>query len=801
MIRQINIKIVSLILIALIALAPSIALASDISSALYYGTVQVVNTGTDATYVATNSSLTTPLLTAGGFVDSNADYTAVRNTSGADIPYMPGYSTNPWCFWIDAINADEYLNLILYTSDTDMSATQYYFPANNGMTTSDNASLEPSDNFSHEWSGWIDTSAGDNKYILQKDGATYTYVSPTVSGNITSAIATTFIPQGFSDPGTGWTDEAKAYDEDTGTWALSGAVGGGVNTSYLVLTTTSNITCGGVYFYIDSSVPDAADTITINVNYDSGFQLLYTGTFSVDTWTYKYIGNLESTAEIEIRFHNNAGAGEQFYVKEMYFVDYDTVFVSATGISSGDYTTSVNASPDSKFWATGSVLHYTGAANSEVDCGAINNAAAKLWVSLWFKLDNNFAAGSTTQYVYGKRIDSNNQIYAYLANADGKLNFYHISGGVQKFWITSSQSSWTAGTWYHVIFSTSNTAGVRMRINNGTAVTNADTTALPNGGNFVIGSRVVGGTSGFIGNIANVIIGTDDLTTAEETALYNGIAPADATDYWYIDEGTGTAITSYGTSANAGTAGASNSWQTSTYTGTSGTGRLADYRIVVDSEAWGNNIIGKLSWTVPDTANDIVEFKNNVMPYVEYSKKWIDGVLQQYIDWEYGAIFHNSAHGGDDATPTFRTSSSDADVSASLISFTPVSEARAPAYAIGESAVDVISDNVTMTGTFGTTTTPTFPGAAVITAVANASSTPSQLPLIIIIGFVILCVSLCASYFLFKEGNNSLIAKTIIIAIGMAFALGVDGFDFWMLIVFVIFLAPAFIISNRQAGW
>ncbi len=208
----------------------------------------------------------------------------------------------------------------------------------------------------------------------------------------------------------------------------------------------------------------------------------------------------------------------------------------------------------------GNVLHFTGGATSKINCGAIYNTSTKLWVSLWFKLDSNFTAASSSQDLICKALSGDDFIEAYLQTATGQLRVLKYTGAVSSFDISSTQTSWTAGQWYHVIISISSAAGVRLRINNGTAVTNADASAICNGGSFIIGSYNAGSGSGFIGQIQNVIVGTDDLTTAEEDALFNGTTPADATDHWYIDEGIGTVITSYGTSANTGTAGAACTW-------------------------------------------------------------------------------------------------------------------------------------------------------------------------------------------------------------------------------------------------
>jgi hypothetical protein len=102
--------------------------------------------------------------------------------------------------------------------------------------------------------------------------------------------------------------------------------------------------------------------------------------------------------------------------------------------------------------------------------------------------------------------------------------------------------------------------------------------------------------------------------------------------------------------------------------------------------------------SVPDNPNNWTDCESAAMPYVESVKRWENGVLQQHIYWEYNTVFsdHSGATPSHPATPSFRATSSDADVSAELIIFSPLTEAKS-----------------TATANYGTptilTTTPTAP--------------------------------------------------------------------------------------------
>ena len=79
-------------------------------------------------------------------------------------------------------------------------------------------------------------------------------------------------------------------------------------------------------------------------------------------------------------------------------------------------------------------------------------------------------------------------------------------------------------------------------------------------------------------------------------------------------------------------------------------------RIYVDSIESDNFSLNGAG--IPDNENDLVSFQNGVMPYVEYQEIEVDGVQVQYIDWNYGLTFEDSSGYDNDATPTFRTTSS-----------------------------------------------------------------------------------------------------------------------------------------------
>ncbi|KKK49357.1 hypothetical protein LCGC14_3135880, partial [marine sediment metagenome] len=205
-------------------------------------------------------------------------------------------------------------------------------------------------------------------------------------------------------------------------------------------------------------------------------------------------------------------------------------------------------------------VHFTGSATSNINCGAIHNAAAKLWLSFRFKPDQDFSAASPADiYLWAKFNGAADLHLVRLESANGRLYWQHE--GVGSFSLsTAGITTWNAGQWYHVLVSLSNTAGARFIVDGGTPLTSANADAAPAGGDVIIGDRTDGGAIGGLVTIADVVIGTDDLTAAEETDLYNGIPPADAVNSWMLDEGRGVTAVDRGSGGNNGTLDTAATW-------------------------------------------------------------------------------------------------------------------------------------------------------------------------------------------------------------------------------------------------
>ena len=212
---------------------------------------------------------------------------------------------------------------------------------------------------------------------------------------------------------------------------------------------------------------------------------------------------------------------------------------------------------------TANGIHFAaGVATSNVKFADPYDAAADWWASFRFKLDENFSsASSTDMYLIGKYVDATNYLVVYLRASDGKICFDHTEGGATEDVVTA-EVSWSAGTWYHVLVSKNNTnTKQRIRVDGGTAVEEANGTAISLIADICIGARDDGvSTEGFAGIIDDVAMGNDTLSDDEEIALYNNVAPVDVVNLFKFSEGRGTTANDRGSGADNATLDSSCEW-------------------------------------------------------------------------------------------------------------------------------------------------------------------------------------------------------------------------------------------------
>lgn len=197
---------------------------------------------------------------------------------------------------------------------------------------------------------------------------------------------------------------------------------------------------------------------------------------------------------------------------------------------------------------------------------------------------------------------------------------------------------------------------------------------------------------------------------------------------------------------------------------------------------------------VTDNSENWVIAENAVMPYMSSANITVDGTLAGSWVWQYAATFSDLSANSNTATPTFRSATSNANVTASLLSWLPISQAIAPPFAVSDPD-PWVSGNITVTGNFSTTVNATYPGADVVQDIATAGETPVQLPTILLSGVGIIALSLFTTHFLRKNRVTSLLAQTVVLSVMMFILEAMSIIDSWMVYLFLM-IAIAVVMAN-----
>ena len=151
---------------------------------------------------------------------------------------------------------------------------------------------------------------------------------------------------------------------------------------------------------------------------------------------------------------------------------------------------------------------------------------------------------------------------------------------------------------------------------------------------------------------------------------------------------------------------------------------VSHLQLAIDGISVNSTVLGI---AVPINANGYVFCMNGIMPYLEYQKIWINGVLQQEIRWEYATIFSDLSGNNHTATPTFRTEAS-SNITAEIVSQISTGEQDTPSPDAGSSATLVYTTNLTVQPSNMYTGNGTgFPGSGPFIQIASDLHEPVEL--------------------------------------------------------------------------
>lgn len=766
--------ILVIVLIASFVLPGSIALASDISGAFYRMGIIISNNGGLSDSVATVANISTLSLIGGDFMNTSGNNVVMRDSLDNDVAFMPGYDTNDWGLWLSSIGADTYLGDYLYTADSSGGKIRY-FPGAGGMTVSDVAGLELGNNFKLNTSSYV----LDDGYIVEKpyafnierDGTDvnssilYQGAFPVIAAvntNITNPAAqnhTVFLPAGIAAG-----HLLLCQFGVTGNPVVTFPAGW-VNLYYTFDTAGASL---GTWYKIADGTEGASINVTTDVNQQSAhFVYRITGYSGVPVAGTTAVGNSANPDPPNLTPGWN-GNSLWIAVEENW---PGAAWVASPGgfALDGNNGVGLTMSTSSRSFLVPSL-----------NPGSYTIAAPENWTA------NTICVGSTHLTTSATVTEGEHDLQAWADGTCFELdrdNTTIVMNG--SFELGNPPTSWTAnGGGGGSIAQTAaefvvDTHGLAVTCGAGSWETANYIADAAIGNDITIGcwvkTNIAGATTSIIINDGGVFTKT--------YAIQDGA--------WHWLEANKTIVNLPLTiSAGVETPGAGGTAYFDGFVGIRSTS--------VSAPSDGDiNCIALAGASVWDNAEDYTFFTNDATPYAESASIDVAGSPVSAWEWEYGTTFQDSI-GANDATPTFISSSSDPSVIAYPATFQPLEEAKAPAFTLDSGYTDWFSAP-NITGNFTTTPSSTFPGASVIVAIANASSTPSQLPLTIILGFVILAASLSTSYSLRSQGSGSLLVKAIVIGGIMGIGIATSSIDLWMLIFFA-FIAFALGMASKQGS-
>lgn len=695
-------------------------LASSVTDALYRGLVTVTNNSTAATGVQTVCSINSTSMVAQGFASDNLDDT-VMQYNGVDVAFMPGYGTNPWCIWVDSIQSNSNLLYDLYSGGASGGKIRY-FPGSTGMNVTDAATLELGGEFTVKQSGYFDIDT--ENYTVYKEDAFY--IKNTTSGNITAAIygnPTWTSPTGFTDSSGNWTEETNVYDDNSVT-AANVTIAGTAWSAYLELNVNETL-CESIKYEV---VQLAAFQINLDIYHDGAWHDVFEGAYSTGNYTKDFNG-IQAVSKCRISIYNNGGPGT--FAGVLREVDFGVPhFVTATGLSDGDAvieagekfgyfwigegsTTNLSAPSDNlvcdaqlhatasntdPFTTTDSYGHSVDVVSATwsstgyqfdgtmatpdhlaVEHNSVLSASDNMTVSAWFKVDS-WSENTSNSYTI---CEKGNQYWLRLnSNTENKYPAFFVHDGTDWEPRVQYTTAPTAGVW-HMLTGTYDKSVMRLYLD-GKQVASA--ARSDNVGTDTGAYDLEIGRAGGEGNFFNGTIG--------ELQVYKkSLSPDEIMELWLTSKGTFTGV-------------AADNW-------TSG------------------NV------TVPDVSANWTFVDPDAMPYMNYTSISVNGTAKGFWGWSYSSTFEDATGNNHTATPTFRITSSDSDVSSVMTTFEPNNPAQTTTTSLTASSnYTILSTDPTAPSQLYTDGTFTnVPGADAINALLDESDTPRSLwwlPLIFI---------------------------------------------------------------------
>jgi len=709
-------RFVRVITVAIAALA-IVAVPAYAAYSSYIPISVTESDSTARTYLPVVASVNNSYLASNGYIDSDGLDTRVT-WGGSSIQHM--VADDKLLFVLPSLDADETAT-VNYELDHDspLDDMPVILGYGGSVNMTDDPALELSDNFTLEWSGWVDTANGTDKNLIDKQDAFSTYVSGT--GNITAVIrdatSTYLLPNADGDytnipyPGG---SHYSLVDDSVGTPDDA--------TTHVYTDLDDSAEVKDAYELEDDGIPSGSviESVTVHFRYrtnavspnkahaipylrlngveTAGTETTVTG----DTWT-SFSQTLSrpgggdwqtsdiADLQVAMGIYLDAGGGGRAQLTQVYVEVSYYPTVTATGISSGEHTVKVNTSPALKFDG-----------NMHIDLGdfdqGFDGVNDKLTIEAWINVDDI----SAHRVIVAKYSSPTNRDFLFRVKSGGKLQTgYYAGDGTNYKSLNTDNAVIAAGTQYHVATTMDLATGTIKIFVNGdeksatASVGGTPPSAFPNEAALLFiggynGDPFPGATNEMDGYIDEVrlykrILGQPEIIYNYKQGREG--TPQDTTDLfiWHrLDANTGTTSIDSSGNGHDGVIRGGAGW---------GTPMLLQ---VDDSYYGGSNNV-----TVPNNSNDYTLIESNVMPYMDYYKHYVDGSLvawYQPVDMISGTTLPDRQGGDQDGIITWGSNPSgiSAEVSgltlAEISAPSAVSEPASPDVAAETSGTDIYDE-------------------------------------------------------------------------------------------------------------
>lgn len=701
-------------IIIILGLIPCLSVqASDVTKANYLTRLIVSNNSseTKSNVVGIFELSTSDMITAGMIADNVSD-AAMRLSCGSDTAFQASNnSTSPWITWVNSISGKSQQDQYLYSGGAT-GGKYRYFPDSSGLSITDAADIELSDNFTLEFKGHIDTANGTDKNLYYKQAAFKLYVSPIVSGNLTASIIESTTPQDM-------TLYPSATGNYTGIASVSGASthweavddpSGTPDDDATYVYTGSSSTEKDAYELQNANLP--ADTVInsvkvyfrhrgyVNVGDKTGYARPYlrlngsetTGTEEgVSGTTYANFneelsrpggGDWSNTdidsLQVAMGLRRDAAAEGSPAITQSYVVVNYTlpISVTATGVSSGEHTIEVTASNTTTYFGNSSI--------EVLDATIVDQIRATRFTTT----EGSFCQ-SIVAYVYSASGLGDRKVKG--AIYDSSLNLLGETG--EEDLPTDGAASWRTLSFASAIELSQDT---------------------------IYWLAVWGGASN-VEQLKAYYADGETNQTANDSPVYNGYPDPLVPDGY-----------------------SNHVW--SVYAEV-----IPGFAIIIDGTE--EDRVPLAGASVPDNANNVTLFENGSMPYVEEFNQY-EGTSNLILSYDLARYYEDSTIedliGSNDGTATFRTAKSDPDVTKEVASQVSTIDSSSPESQYQAGWQMITSVTTEPTGLFAEGGT-NWPGAAEIQTLANESDVP-YMAWIIPLAFA---TSLGGGVFVYAKTHNS----------------------------------------------